>query len=696
MSIRSRLTDSVLDRPIAWSAVLLALTLAAGFFIPHLTLRTDGASLYPDDEPAVRHSEEDRRRFYEPQRVILLVEAKGTERLDTPNGLRRLTALHDEISRWPEIQGAWVRSVITLMRPPEGPDDPRVSAYLEEAVTDEEWRQAIQEARTDPLTEGLFLSDDGRAAAIYLPLADYESETLPDISSRTDLMASLEARLRAFDEPALDKPTLDVPVLDEPAVELQLTGPAVAEVRLGETVIADLAWLVPLLLVVVAALLAFTLRTMGGVLLPLIEVAVVLVWTFAAMSLAGVPLTLTTTILPVVLMAMAITDEIHLLEALERHLRTTQTESAPKIDREARKAALRSALDEVGRPIVLTSLTTAVGFLSFTSASIAPIRQFGLFAAFGLVAAMFLSFTLIPALAMLLPASWLKPPRRQGDGRWHGSAGWIVRHRTPIFLSLVAAVALLVLGIPRLSVQDSWMDNFDPEAPVVTAGRQFDTVFWGSYRYDVVLERNIAPDREGEYFFRTPEGVAIAEEVRAIAESAPEVSGSVSYLRSFEAIGPSRGIAPPLSNGDPETLKEIYAVAEAVARRIDLRYFLSPKADAMRAMVVVSDPDFRESQALDTYMRPRLDALAEDHDLRWHASGDLPLAVSGVEAIVGNQLRSIGWTLAIVLLLLAFALRSPRRALIALTPVAAAVAAVLGLMGWLGVPLGIATSMFAA
>ena len=91
-------------------------------------------------------------------------------------------------------------------------------------------------------------------------------------------------------------------------------GPLVAETMLGEKVLRDLAVLVPAMLVAIAALLYSMLRAVGGVMIPMIETLIVLVWTFGAMGWLGAPIALVTTILPVVLMAMCITDEIHLLE----------------------------------------------------------------------------------------------------------------------------------------------------------------------------------------------------------------------------------------------------------------------------------------------------------------------------------------------------------------------------------------------
>ncbi|MFQ5479155.1 MAG: outer membrane lipoprotein-sorting protein, partial [Candidatus Binatia bacterium] len=91
-----------------------------------------------------------------------------------------------------------------------------------------------------------------------------------------------------------------------------------------------------------------------------------------------------------------------------------------------------------------------------------------------------------------------------------------------------------------------------------------------------------------------------------------------------------------------------------------------------------------------------LPALAEQHGVAFHYSGDLPTALATVVAIVGTQLRSVGWALLTVVLVL-FVLFAPgKQALVCMTPVIAAVVVVFGGMGYAGMSLGIATSMFAS
>ena len=313
----------------------------------------------------------------------------------------------------------------------------------------------LAELRARPHTDGLLLSADGRRALFSLPLSD---------------LASVDEAVRRIEAYSAEIATDDYEVL--------VGGPLVAETMLGEKVLLDLSRLVPLMLVAISVLLYAMLRTSGGVMIPMLETLIVLIWTFGAMGWAGAPIALVTTILPVVLMALCITDEIHLLERL-----------MGRWDAPTMRARIEAAIDDVGRPIVLTSLTTSLGFLSFTSTSIEPLREFGVFAAFGILAAMVLTFSLIPALLILLPERLFAPTGVAAGGRGLDRYGRLAGTRPGLCFGIgIAAVAIALPGLANLRVSDSWVLNFDPDDDIVRAERAINESFWGSYRFDVVLE----------------------------------------------------------------------------------------------------------------------------------------------------------------------------------------------------------------
>jgi predicted RND superfamily exporter protein len=98
-----------------------------------------------------------------------------------------------------------------------------------------------------------------------------------------------------------------------------------------------------------------------------------------------VPVYLTVAILPVILVAVGVADELHVFTCFLR--RRHAAGAAPQ------DAVVRATMDEMAAPVVTTSLTTAVGFLSFVLSPIGPVRVFGLFMAVGVLFCMLWSLT---------------------------------------------------------------------------------------------------------------------------------------------------------------------------------------------------------------------------------------------------------------------------------------------------------------
>jgi predicted RND superfamily exporter protein len=372
-----RLIHSAIEHPRAWLAFFGAVTLLLGAGMMRLELRTDGATLRPPGDEVVALTEMDRLRFQEPRQVILLVTSRPEgDPVASPAGFRFLVSLVTELRALPAVRASSILSLPDLPKPRSEGGVLELATMLDDVPDDAAaFASLVAELRSRRITDGLLLSSDGRVAALYVPLVE-NRRVLP-------LIVEIEAWLaRHRDDP----------------FALELTGPEVAEATLGRMVLRDLAVFVPVMLAVIVAVLWAVLRSFGYVLVPMAEALAVLVCTLGAMGWAGVPVTLVTTILPVVLMAMSITDEIHLLERVQALVRPPHALALPQ--------AVEHALGELTRPLVAATVTTAVGFASFASASMAPVRQFGVFAAFGIVVAMVLSFLWVPALMTVLPRSW--------------------------------------------------------------------------------------------------------------------------------------------------------------------------------------------------------------------------------------------------------------------------------------------------
>ncbi len=662
-----KLADIALRRPALVLFAFLLGTVAVAAGLPRLEIRTDGAAIYPEGDPVVARTLADRETFYETEQILLLATAKpGGPPLASPAGFRFLRKAYLELRRQPGVSPFGLHALADLVEPPE-PGVLRIVTYLDD-IPDRPaaFARLMDRLRQNQVTEGLFLSRDGRVSAFYIPV-NHDAD-------RRDVIRQLES-WRASRAAA--------------PFDLRITGPAAAEAVLGETVLEDLSRLVPIMMAAIALLLAFSLRTPGGVLIPLAQVLATLVWTLGLMGWAGVPVTLVTTILPVLLMAMSMTDSIHLLERIQHRLAEIPTDVPA---RERLRRATGEAYAAIASPLILTSLTNASGFFSFLGSSMKPLRDLGLFAGSGLLLALLFTFTLIPALIALLPPGWTERGRPGSAAGVPEIPAWerlLARRSRAFAVGGAILVALAVPGLFRLTVQDSWIDNFDPRSPLVTAERTFNASFWGTYRFDVVFEK----DRN---FFWTPQGAALLEEFDRLALAAPHVGGRLGYLQFLKIGAQARDQKPPVSSLPADEVRKAGSLVEVLSIRVSLRQYLTQDKNAARVRLFVPDADYAKGRELRKWIEARLPELARRHGVSAHISGDVPVGLSVVGAIVGNQLRSIGWTAVQILLTLLIAFRSLRWTVVSVVPVLTATLLLFAVLGYTGIPLGIATSMFAA
>ena len=202
---------------------------------------------------------------------------------------------------------------------------------------------------------------------------------------------------------------------------VHVAGRAVAQDYYVGVMEREVTWFVGVGVVLLIAFLWFAFRTAWGVMVPLAVVLVSGLWTLGIMVATGKAVDVMTVVLPTILFVVGISDVVHVL---------TRYYDERRSDVSHRDAMLK-AFREVGLATFLTSVTTALGFLTLLTSSIGPIHDFGLYAAVGVGVAYVLAFTLLPAVMVLAP-----PPAvsRQGTGVfWNHTLlrllRWTLRHK---------------------------------------------------------------------------------------------------------------------------------------------------------------------------------------------------------------------------------------------------------------------------
>ena len=271
---------------------------------------------------------------------------------------------------------------------------------------------------------------------------------------------------------------------------IHVTGMPVFSSVINDATSADLRMLVPLVILAVLCVLFLSFRRIGGIVLPLLTVVISSIWAIGAMALFGVKLSIISTILPVILVAVGSAYGIHVVS----HYYDTVAGMRNMGKEEHRKILFRT-MEKIGRPVLLAALTTFAGFGSLCFTSVVPIFEFGIFASFGVIVAFVVSLTLIPALLLLRG-----PDRkvRKAEGRSEEGSNTLSarladffcviarKKKTTLFVGF-AVTAFSVMGISRLVIDNVMVEYFRKDSPIVKSDEYIRKYFGGTKNISVVV-----------------------------------------------------------------------------------------------------------------------------------------------------------------------------------------------------------------
>lgn len=627
------LVEGVLSRRRAVLALAVALALAA---LPGIArLRTDNspAAYFQHHDPAVRAYRAARVDFGSD--VTLRIALRGE--LWREQSTRALAALEDRAAG---IDG--VRSVIG----PAGRHPQIHGPALREA------------ALADPLDRELGLVDErGETVSVFLVL---------DPGARQSALAPLERALAALPS----------------GLEAELVGFPVLQRALDRSSREIFAVFFPLLVVVSAALLGFAFRSKGAVAVPLLFVGLCELSLLGAMGWSGVRLNLVLAILPPLLFTVALATAIHVLT----RTRALREAGLPP------RAAVEAAYRDKSRALLWTAASTTAGFGSLATSAVGPVRSLGLWAALGTALLGLYAFVFLPALLLLVHDEGARAPRRPLEGLFQrlGSsvAEGALRHRRGVYALLLALSAAAAFGVPRLRVESNALLYLPGDDPA---------------RHGIErLERAGIDVGAAELVARAPQGESLASGAalqrlswvavrlrEELAEARIVGPGDIveAALRSSEAGREAAGSAEPREIA----LRELRSDPQSSQK---LAGFLEPGGRAARLIVFMPTAGYDAVDAL--LARALAIAREEEPGLVWQSTGEYPLVLSAQKSLLATLGSSLGATLLSIVAILWLLLRSLRATALATIPNVFPVLLVLGAMGWLGVPVDIATVMVAA
>ena len=636
----------VVDHPRQIILLIFFITLFFAFHLPELRFQTSIYDLTIEDLPESREYDAFKKEFGCEE--IILIVAK-TDDVFSEKTFHEVENLAQTFST---IKG--VKRVLSL---------PGIRKAMNITGT---WKLNEFRDKIEPvdLLKKNIVSRDGKTTAISLILDDLRDKDLV-IQSVKEIIE----RQKAF-------------------ISLYQIGLPVVSKALADFTEQDFLRLPPVTFFLIAFVLFLFFRNLRGILIPAGSVAIALIWTFGLMACIGTPLSLLTMIVPVFLIAVG---TAYCMYIFPEYLLAIKTVRSP------RDASLQCFL-KLGFPSSLAVMTTTIGLGSLLINKIVAIREFALFSCAGIIFMLIIMLTFLPAAMALMPF-----PKTQRMNPLEREGGFLDRILSVIIkinlqhqktaLPIIALITIAgIIGMLQIQVETNPMGFFKENTPIATHFRDIYTDMSGSFPINVTIESG------EDDFFENPSHLKKITDLQEFLDSLKGVDKTISFCDYLKLVHFADNQYQTGFYALPEESFEVRMLTNTFKTMLGeemLRRFMNPgfsKANIMLRTHISSSKDFLETRRqIEKHLQKQFPA-----DFSFTVTGIGVVISQSSQLITEGQIKSLLLTLILVFTIMFLLFMSYKVGIIGMLPNCFPIIVSFGLMGWIGIPLSMVTSLVAS
>lgn len=656
----------MLDRPKVVIGLFLALTAVFALFIPGLKFDARIENMVPEDDPAIRDILEATEEFGSQDIFMIAIRSDNVFTAET---LKKIDDMTKEISRVQGVAAATNFMNVNLIE--SGFFGIEITPAVDELPQTPAEIERFRERILNSSYAGQLVTEDGRAAAIMVSFehfGDSQGVRLSEITGQIDKIAQ---KYRGPEE-------------------IYIVGNAYVSYYAENAMVNDMSILIPLVIVVVMIILYSSFRTGRGVALPLSVVLTSAILATGLMSMLDIPVTVVTMVMPVILIAIGSGECIHVINRYFEELSSGKD----------KRSALAATMKGITGPVAMAALTTAAGFASLVTSFVGPVRELGLFTAFGIIVAMCFSLLFVPAVLMLLPvpshlSNSIDRSKRRGrlDSVLVAVGNFIARNPKTILAACGVILLICVIGSFDLSLESSFMNYFEKDSPIIKGTNIVEDEFGGSMQISLLFDTGRA------------DGVKEPEVLNKMIEAQE-------YMNSLPGVSQASSVADlirELNRALNEGREEFYVIPEtrqAVAQ--ELLLFEMQGGSGLDTMVTYNFDKAMVSARLKSMRSSELKGvvrkLEEYIDARFSSGEDPKVKIVGIpnvtlvllERFRASQIYSLIASTVTVAIIVAIIMKSAIAGIISIIPLILTVGINFGVMGFSGIPLDAITTTIAS
>jgi len=433
-SFTDRYASYIVNQPwriLLFSLIVILMTASGGRF---LQFSNDYREFFSEDNPELLAFEELQDTYNKADNVMFVLQPENGD-VFTNETLNLVETLTEKA--WQLPFSSRVDSISNYQHTVAEDDDLIVSDLVSEAMgLEQQQLEKIREvAVTEPLLVHRLVSTSGHVTAINVTV-QLPGKALNEV----EIVVAATRKLR------------DEVLAENPGLKIYLTGLSMMDNSFGEASKGDMKSLVPMMFLVVIVVLGLLLRSFTATVSTVFVIFSAILFGMGSMGWLGWKLTPPSSAAPTIILTMAVADAVHLLVTFLHNMRLGQD----------KKAAMSDSLRVNLQPIFITSITTAIGFLSMNFSDVPPFHDLGNVVAIGVMFAFVLSISTLPALMMVMPVR-IKANVKAERARhpMDTLADFVLINRRGLFWGMGALALVLISFLPANTLDDQFVEYFD-------------------------------------------------------------------------------------------------------------------------------------------------------------------------------------------------------------------------------------------
>ncbi|UXX79271.1 MMPL family transporter [Reichenbachiella carrageenanivorans] len=471
-------------------------------------------------------------------------------------------------------------------------------------------------------------------------------------------------------------------VFEKQNLPVRIAGKAVAQTAFVNAVKDDFSKFIIIALVLIFLMLLFFMRNLLLITMSLLIAGLSVVATIGFMALTGKDIDVLSSLIPTILLVVSMSDIIHLYA----HIQQEYNESKNL------KASINQAVRKVGIATLLTSFTTAIGFLTLVTIQVKPIIDLGLYAAAGIAFAFIITYLLFPTLACLTQPTISQPSSGFMQNCLKSIYKMVSTRGKSIGLAAMLVLVVSLIGLKQVEVDAYLVNDLPKHDPVKTDFIFFDEEFSGSKPFTLSLW--IKDDTKPIY---SQEVITQMEKIEHLIRKHTGAGDLISPVSFVKFANQSLHQAAPESYQLPESSRDWQKVFQQIRKTHPERKSTKVSTEAL-AQITGYFQDLGSKDATIKYEKliHALDEQVDHQILGYRLTGTTLLIDKSHELLSMNLIKGLLLAMLIVGLIAGVMFRSWRMVLITLLPNLFPILVVAAIMGYFSIPLNLSTSVIFA